>query len=83
MVLCTVPIHHKHHLQAREGDSPDTAQALPQVIWVLLVGGNAESHGASQVLWPGGASHPPMLQEGEKALEQEMKGKEGTIEAKG
>lgn len=82
-VLGPVPIHNQHHLQAREGDSADTAQALPQVVWVLLVGSDAEGHGASEVLRPGGAPHPPMFQEGKKALEEEVEGEEGTIEAKG
>lgn len=82
-VLGPVPIHHQDHLEAGEGDAADTAQALPQIVWVLLVGGNAEGHGATEVLSPGGASHPPMLQEGEEALEEEVEGEESTIEAKG
>lgn len=82
-VLGPVPVHHQHHLQAREGDSADAAQALPQVVWVLLEGGDAQGHRPTEVLRPGGASHPPMLQEGEKALEEEVEGEEGTIEAKG
>ncbi len=35
------------------------------------------------MLRPGRAPHPPMLQEGKKALEEEVEGEEGTIEAKG
>lgn len=81
-VLWPVPIHYQHHLQTREGDSADAAKAFPQVVWVLLVSSNAESHGPSEVLWLGGAPHPPMLQEGKEALEEEMEGKEGPIEAK-
>lgn len=82
-VLWPVPIHHQHHLQAREGDSTDAAQALPQVVWVLLEGSDAEGHRATEVLRPGRTPHAPMLQEGEKALKKEVEGEEGTIEAKG
>lgn len=35
------------------------------------------------MLRPGGIPHPPMLQEGEKALKEEVEGEEGTIEAEG
>lgn len=35
------------------------------------------------MLGPGGAPHPPVLQEGEEALEEEVEGEEGTIEAEG
>lgn len=35
------------------------------------------------MLRPGGASHPPVLQEGKEALEEEVEGEEGTIEAEG
>lgn len=35
------------------------------------------------MLWPGGAPHAPMLEKGKQALEEEVEGEEGTIEAKG
>lgn len=82
-ILWPVPIHHQHHLQPREGDPPDAAQALPQVVWVLLVGSDAEGHRATEVLRPGGAPHAPMLQEGKEALKEEVEGEEGTIETEG
>lgn len=34
------------------------------------------------MLRPGRAPHPPVLQEGEEALEEEVEGEEGTVEAK-
>lgn len=35
------------------------------------------------MLGPGGAPHAPMLEKGKQALEEEVEGEEGTIEAKG
>ncbi|PWA33084.1 hypothetical protein CCH79_00013072 [Gambusia affinis] len=82
-VLGPVPVHHQHHLQAREGDPPDAAQAFPQIVRVFLVGSDAEGDGTAQVLRPGRAPHPPVLQEGEEALEEEVEGEEGAVEAEG
>lgn len=82
-VLRPVPVHHQHHLQAGEGEPADTSQALPEVVRVLLVGGDAESHGAAQVLRPGEAPHPPVLQGGEEALQEQVEGQESAVEAEG
>lgn len=82
-VLGSVAVHHQHHAEAGEGDAADAAQALPQVVGVLLVSSDAKGHGASEVLAAGRASHPAVLQEGKEALQEEVEREEGTIEAKG
>lgn len=71
-VLGSVAIHHQHYPEAREGDAADATQALSQVVGVLLVSSNAKGHGASEVLAASRASHLAVLQEGKKALEEEV-----------
>lgn len=82
-VLWPIPIHHQHHLEARKGDTADTSQTLSQVVWVLLEGGDAKSHGAAQVLGPGQTPHLTVLQEGEEALQKQVEGEKSPIETKG
>lgn len=63
-------------------DPADTAQALPQVVWVFLKGGDAQGHSAAQVLGPRRGPHVPVLQKGKQALQEQVEGQEGSIQAK-